>query len=120
MQKTLMEMSNAVDGNIELQPTITPVLDLSRVRRDATRLAGMLPNQQISVDSSYSKAKEVSAAYQQNKAIETPSTSADETSASISFVQNNYSPKALSAAEIYRNTSNQISSVKGALTKSNA
>lgn len=120
MQKTLMEMSNAVDGNMQLQPTITPVLDLSNVRKGATELAGMLPSQQINVDAAYSTAKDVSAAYKQNQQVEAPTSSTDETPAPISFTQNNYSPKALSAAEIYRQTTNQISTVKGALTKKNA
>ena len=34
---------------------------------------------------------------------------------SISFTQNNYSPKALSRSEIYRDTSNQFSMLKEAV-----
>ena len=36
--------------------------------------------------------------------------------ASISFTQNNYSPKELSRLDIYRQTRNQLSAVRGALT----
>jgi hypothetical protein len=40
-------------------------------------------------------------------------------SAGPTFIQNNYSPKALSRMEIYRQTRNQISMVKG-VVKGNA
>jgi hypothetical protein len=36
---------------------------------------------------------------------------------SVTFIQNNYSPKAISAADSYRNTKNQISRAKEALVK---
>jgi hypothetical protein len=36
-------------------------------------------------------------------------------SAPITMIQNNFSPKALSAPEIYRQTQNQLSTVKGEL-----
>jgi hypothetical protein len=41
-----------------------------------------------------------------------------EAPAPISFTQINNSPKALSSAELYRQTNNQISVAKGALTTS--
>jgi hypothetical protein len=34
---------------------------------------------------------------------------------SVNYTQNNYSPKALTNAEIYRQTKNQLSTAKGAL-----
>jgi hypothetical protein len=40
----------------------------------------------------------------------------DPSNRGISFVQNNYSPKALSRLEIYRQTRNQIHQLKGALS----
>jgi len=69
------------------------------------------------VHSAYSKAMNASAGYEAN--LENfPGGISPESSPNMSFVQNNYSPKALSTAEIYRNTNRQIAKVKGALNPS--
>jgi tape measure domain-containing protein len=109
-----LAFSDLVTGGVDIQPTITPVLDLSSVKKSAAQLGSILPGQSVSVDASYAKAKAISS--DQMSTQEAVSTDTAAVSKTVSFTQNNYSPKALSSAEIYRQTNNQISKAKGALT----
>jgi tape measure domain-containing protein len=102
-------------SEIDAQPTIRPVLDLSDVRKGAAFLNGMMPgSHRISVGAAYSNAKEASAGYKANQDAFSTGFVAHHTE--VNYTQNNTSPKALSSAEIYRQTSNQLSKAKGALT----
>lgn len=114
LRKSLSNVADMVNGDIDTRPVITPVLDLSSVRKDAGQISGLITAKDISIDSAYAKARFVAASYASNQAaaeqsdISTPVTP-------VTFIQNNNSPKALSSAEIYRQTKNQLSMKKGAL-----
>jgi len=114
LKKSMSGFSDLIVGGVELQPTITPVLDLSSVKRTASQIGSVLPSQSMSVDASYAKAKSISSEKATTMESSTAQTAA--ISKSVNFTQNNYSPKALSTAEIYRQTNNQISKAKEALT----
>lgn len=103
MADAIKNISDTIDDNIDAQPTIRPVLDLSDVERGTGRLNSML---------SRNRAMTISTAMNGGYASEaqngtTPS------EATYQFVQNNYSPKALSRLEIYRQTKNQLETLKG-------
>ena len=117
LRKTLSGFSDLVTHDIDFQPVITPVLDLSSVKKDAGSINGLLPAAAVDIDSAYSKARYVAAGYARNQAAATQETERAP-APSLSYVQNNYSPKALSQATIYRQTKNQLSRAKGALTTS--
>ncbi|QAY16235.1 tape measure protein [Streptomyces phage IceWarrior] len=114
LRKSLTGFSDLITNDSDMRPVITPVLDLSSVRRDAAGIGAMFGSADIPTDSAYAKAKYVASGFASNQAA------MDDIPAggSVSYVQNNYSPKALSSAEIYRNTKNQLSTVKGALATS--
>ena len=44
----------------------------------------------------------------------------DKSGVTLNFTQNNTSPKAIDTIDVYRNTKNQISSVKGMVDSANA
>jgi hypothetical protein len=115
MGKTIAGMSDLIQGSIDLTPTITPVLDLTNIKKNASQISGVLGSTSLSVDSAYSSAKIASAGYTQNQSAATPPPAPSQKPAGFSFTQNNYSPKALSSAEIYRQTKNQLSQVRGVL-----
>jgi tape measure domain-containing protein len=96
-------------GNIE--PVITPVLDLSKAKKGFDDLAAMTGAGIIPVTSA-GAAGAISATAAPSVPGGGVVVSGGTT---LSFTQNNTSPKALSAAEIYRQTKNQLSVVKGAL-----
>jgi tape measure domain-containing protein len=116
MKMSLSKMPSILDNDIDTTPMIRPVLDLTDIRKDAGQISKLLATRPLVAAVSYSKAADVSATTR-------PATSQDDdqddspvSARSVSFTQNNYSPKALSSAQIYRQTKNQLSKAKGALT----
>lgn len=105
LSNAISKIREFVDGEMEIQPTIRPVLDLSEVRSSAGRLTAILSRSQAMKISS-SMNRETTGEIQNGDG--TPSVGN-----SYSFVQNNYSPKALSRIDIYRQTKNQFSALKG-------
>jgi hypothetical protein len=118
MRKTLIGLSDIVAAEVNLNPTITPVLDLTDMKKNAGRIGSMLNVNPLDVGAAYSMASRASAEYKANQ--DSNAGRAEENGRpgnNLQFVQNNYSPKPISSAETYRNTRNQLSVVKGVLSK---
>lgn len=104
LRNTVSKIGDFIQNGIDSQPTIRPVLDLSEVSAGAGRLSALLSRTQaMSINESINR--ENSSNVQNDEP-----TSA--TGNSYIFTQNNYSPKALSRAEIYRQTKNQFSAME--------
>lgn len=98
---TISRLVDSINSNIDTQPTIRPVLDLSDLETGTRRIGAIFSrNQALRISSSMPQA-----------AVDTkkPETSTTGTGMVNQFIQNNYSPKALSRVEIYRQTKNQFS-----------
>lgn len=108
IEQSLTILDQVADHEMEIHPVISPVLDLSRVRANASAIGNLFPAQSLAMASSIG----IGSDYISNNDASTGNAPA---AASITFTQNNYSPKALNRYEIYRNTKNQISQLKGAL-----
>jgi phage-related protein len=118
LKKTMTNVGTVVEGTMDMQPTIRPVLDLSAIKKDSGLVAGMLKAPSLAVDAMYNKAATLSV---QARANQEPPVMASEITApvegaKIEYVQNNYSPKALTSIDIYRQTKNQISTLKGVVS----
>ena len=118
LSKSLSGISDMLTTNMNIQPTITPVLDLSGVKKDAGQLGTMLQSQSLTVQASYAKATNASAGYISNTAASAAANTAAQstskaTAAGPTFNQYNNSPAALSTADIYRQTKNQLSTARG-------
>jgi len=104
-------------SGMDASPSIRPVLDLSAIKKDAGLISGIVGKQSLAVDGPTNKVNEIAAKYgeyQQAKAEGYgPSTE-------VNMTQNNYSPVALPAAELYRQNKNQMSILKGELNKADA
>lgn len=122
LQKSMAGISDKVATNMDFTPTITPVLDLTNIKAGAAQVASLLPTPTLSLDKSYSSA--VQAVQGSQAAKDTSTTTGPDgkptPTSGPTFIQNNYSPKALTAAEIYRQTNNQISVAKKELTTPDA
>jgi tape measure domain-containing protein len=116
MTKSLSNISDAVNSNIDVNPTITPVLDLSQVRKEAKNMPPFAaPNvTPITAAASYQQAASISASEANANAL-IPRGHAGGGATALYFEQNNYSPKALSDIEVYRQTNNLLSNVKRGL-----
>jgi len=117
VRKSISGFSDLITSDMATKPVITPVLDLSGVRKEAAQMGKLLPDQGISLDAAYAKAKFVrdSLATQRAAAAQAD---LESQSGTVNYTQINNSPKALTPAEIYRQTKNQLSTVKGALSTS--
>lgn len=114
MSETIANMGDTVSKNMDIRPTITPVLDLSGVKKSASQIGTILQAQPLSVGSAYSKAMAASAGTM--SAVQNTSTPTVTPTKNLTFNQYNTSPTALSATDIYRQTKNQLSIAKGALS----
>ena len=108
MTDSIATINDIVNSNMDANPTIRPVLDLSSVQSGTSMISSMLNrNQALSIGASIN-AQEVSRSENSQNG---PTTAASGNS--FQFTQNNYSPKALSRSEIYRQTKNQFAQVEG-------
>lgn len=118
LSKSLSGMSDLIISPMDITPTITPVLDLSSVKKNAGELGGILSTQPISVDAAYAKAVGISNSTMTDSTAIDSNTGTSASTTPLTFNQYNTSPKTLSAADIYRQTKNQLSIAKGALKSS--
>jgi len=113
LRGALTGMADVIPHDMDMTPIITPVLDLSDVERKSADIWKMLDTKPFRVEAAYSSARQAADGYQQNQDESSESTMDD--GDTYNFNQYNTSPKALSTAEIYRNTKNQLSTAKGVL-----
>jgi tape measure domain-containing protein len=114
LKTSLSDMSGLINTSVETAPVITPVLDLSEIKKNADRVGAILQTKPISVNAALVSATDASTGLQNNR----DATNTDTTPATspVTYNQYNNSPKSLSAAQIYRQTKNQLSVTKGAVT----
>lgn len=115
LRKSISGVAATISADPTFRPVITPVMDLSVIRKDADQIGSMFRTTPISLDATFAKAKEASSGYQENQDAANSDDGSGGTN--ITFNQTNNSPKPLSPADVYRQTSNQIAKVKGALPK---
>jgi hypothetical protein len=114
VRDSMGKLSDAFSSEIELNPVIAPVLDLEAFRKSAVGINDILAPAVVVPITSAKSATAISATVDAAKQdIATQDLAA--TGTTLEFNQYNNSPKALSSAEIYRQTKNQLSIVKGAL-----
>lgn len=114
MKKTMAGLADAIDrSNLDYQPTITPVMDLTEIQKGAAAISGLINTTPVSAVVSYDQARDISAYRQMvDDATADVNTRSTTPVPAVKFEQNNYSPKALSTAEIYRRTNNQMAQAK--------
>ena len=117
LKKSMSGLSAIVNDEMDADPVIRPVLDLSEVRKGAGQMSGLMAGKKLSVTGSYADASGIMATSRESSSVTTPSDANPVVKGGdINFYQTNNSPKALSRIEIYRNTRNQLSSARGALS----
>jgi phage-related protein len=104
--ETAVDMLGDLDS---LNPTITPILDLSDVQKDAKKINDLFDT---SVASGYNKASALATQANQTSSGDT----SKPTTSEVKFEQNIYAPSALSTNDIYRQTRSQIAIAKEELS----
>jgi hypothetical protein len=108
---TLSNAGSIVSDNIDLQPRITPVLDLTEAKKGFGTLAGISKTSLIAASSTSAATSISSANLAAAEAAGLVATSKQD----LTFIQNNTSPATLPASEIYRKTKSQLSIARGVL-----
>lgn len=108
--KAALSSASDLMVDTDIQPVITPVVDMSNVEN----AAGGLKNRWGSYSVGLSRGNTLANGIQWSDTGSNVSV-APATGASVSLVQNNYSPKALSRIDIYRDTKMQLSNLKRSL-----
>lgn len=91
-----------------MNPTITPVLDLTQFAKDASKIGDYISAQNVAPKVSFATANSIATTQTPTEAT----TGTTPTSGDVKFEQNIYAPKQLSTADIYKNTRNQITLAK--------
>lgn len=117
LQKSLKDISSNVATNMDIVPVIKPVLDLSNIQRDAGQMSNMLQLPTLTLDTTRAMAIDTSNAVQLRRPGNDGESGEGGSTQYFQFTQNNSSPKALSYAEIYRQSNNLISLAKEELKK---
>jgi len=113
LRKAMAGVGDIINSDIDVTPTIRPVIDLSNARTSIKDLNNAF-KRQIDLSSALDLASSIShnMGYPANAADKADTTRGT----TMIFNQTNQSPKALSRIEIYRNTKNQLSAMKEVLT----
>lgn len=112
IKSTIGQIPDMLPDDVNLNPVIAPVLDLTEIRKEASVLDSLFKTTPVSAVDAYMSASALAA----ESFTKPEELSPDLQPATlVNFEQNNYSPKALSSVEIYRQTKNQLSLAKEAL-----
>jgi len=105
---TASKIYNFLNGEINVNPVITPVLDLSNVKNGANKINTLMNyDKALSVNTRMADIKQAGSNIQNGQyqaAISQPT---------YNFNQYNTSPKAISRTDVYRQTKNQFAMLKG-------
>ncbi len=117
MKSAIGHISDIVNNEMDSEPTIRPVLDMTNVQNGVQEINSLF-SKGLNMSASYDKALAVTRSNKVGSSVSEihPSNYQQPTSNSFNFVQNNYSPKALSRKDIYRQTKNQFAAMKGAVS----
>ena len=113
LSNTASTIADVMDIDTDFNPTIRPVLDLSNIEAGKYKMNSLFDKNYttsmaigVSKDINFSKSHNLNS----NENVKVRPNN-------ITFTQNNYSPKALSRIDIYRQTKNQFSMMKGAIDR---
>lgn len=112
MKSTISNISSILASGIDDDLVIKPIVDLSDVRSGAGEINSLFGSGTRKLAGSVSTSRYIAENSVSDDTVQNGSTTVGN-GATYSFVQNNYSPKALSRSEIYRQTKNQFSMLKG-------
>lgn len=112
-QNALDKSAQYVTDTVNDDMILTPILDLSQIEAGTSTLSNLLSKSNFEIGGTI-KAAKIASGYFGSKQTEVNQPAPQQITNNYEFNQTNNSPKALSNAEIYRQTKNLFSTVKGA------
>lgn len=102
IEKVLTDIASVADQDFDIHPRITPIVDLTDVEDKASRVGGLFETARVSGTGTI----------QNGSADRFGNGLSNGNNPTYNFTQNNYSPKALSRIDIYRQTKNQFAMMR--------
>lgn len=111
----LESILNIINGELDFNPVISPVLDLSDIEKKSQTLNSLLKTRPLMITTSSNIAGSIGSSIQNGsgKQEEIDIKKDSEKGSEVTFNQYNYSPEPLSRLEIYRQTRIQLNLAKG-------
>lgn len=110
IKKSVSSIGQTVSDDVNLNPVIRPVIDLTDVHKGVDDISDALTNQEVALNRSVDLANLNALDWRSN--TETQAAREDIQPTQNNFVQNNYSPKELSPSEVYRQTKSLLAMSK--------
>ena len=111
MRTALQEANDILSGDVSTQPVITPIINLDNAKAGIRSLGASFNSSAFRVNASLGKINTPSDRLADIESrLNNPETPG---SNQYQFIQNNYSPKALSKIDIYRQTKSQFAQFRG-------
>lgn len=108
MSDAITRAGKTIQNGVDASPVIRPVLDLSNIEAGSKTLDSL-----VSRNKAYGISASMTAHAEEAVKLRSSSGNADISNGNTTFIQNNYSPRALSRTEIYRQTKNQLALARG-------
>jgi tape measure domain-containing protein len=109
-RQSLSDIPFSMIGMDDLSPVITPILDLTQVNQEARSLDSLFATTPVTPEVSYTNARHIAHTTEiDREATPEPVYTGPQ---EVQFIQNNYSPEALSTNDIYRGTNSQLALAK--------
>lgn len=114
MQYAINAVRDSIDDDLNLAPTITPVIDLTDINENASKINDLFNK---SINAGSVRAAVIPSNLSQLTDLQNAQLDPNNAASKLgtTFIQNNYSPKALNRMEIYRQTRNQFAQYKEAM-----
>ena len=109
----ISRINNALNSNLDMNPVIRPVVDLTNVEVSGRTISNILGNKSLLLSGSMNNLSLAANRMNYQNGSGEQINSGEKAGTTITFNQTNTSPKALSAFEIYRETRNQLLMLKG-------
>ena len=108
LRRAISDVPDILNSEIDMQPTITPVLDTTELVREASKIPAL-----IGSGAALRVGTVANGFGSQNGSGGNMSVDNSQGPTQVNFTQNNYSPKALSRIDIYRQTKNLVVPLRG-------
>ena len=110
MNDTMSSLGDAFALDPNLSPTVSPVLDLAGLTRDANKMSSILSTSPITTGVSYNAAADISAMTQASAEADSEAANGAGTGDTYHYEQHLHSPTALDSVKIYRSSRSLVHS----------
>ena len=112
LSKAMSKVGDTLNNDLELTPTIRPIVDLTDVKLGSRQINDLLANSVVDISGTTNKLSRVVGGMRSSSQTSGVNPTKQAVS-QVTFQQNNYSPKALSRFEIYRQNKNLLKMMEG-------